>query len=303
MNAQLAESYAICADIARRASSSFYYTFYLLPRPQRRAMHALYAYLRRTDDLVDSDEPVAQRRAALEQWREHLAAALDHGALTEPSIWPALADTVRRYNIPHEYLWDVIAGVEQDLEPRHYATFEELEGYCYRVASVVGMACIHVWGFNDQRALAAATRCGIALQLTNILRDLAEDARVGRVYLPEQELARFDYSSRELLSGVVDRRYRELLQWQVARAERYYSQAAELSRYLPGRGRRVFGATFDTYHALLDEVRRRRGRSLDEPIRLAKWRRLRIVARWALPWARQVAPLLSAARPATATKL
>ena len=295
------QSYAACSEISRAAGSNFYYTFFLLPRSQRRAMHALYAYLRRTDDLADAPLPAAERRSALRDWRSQLAAALDDPNPSGELIWPALRDTVDRYEVPHDYLFNVIRGVEQDLEPRGYPSFRDLHEYCYRVASVVGLACIHIWGFNDRRALYVAEQCGIAFQLTNIIRDLVEDARAGRVYLPEDELAQFEYTRTDfrevMLAGAVDDRLRELVAWQMDRAESYYDRAAELPQFLHKSGRRIFGATFDTYHSLLSALRCRQDALFHERVRLPRWRRLQIVSRWFLPGSRRVKKLVAQPRP------
>ncbi len=155
---QLTASYSHCRRLARRSASSFYYSFWLLPRPQRSAMHALYAYLRQTDDWGDSAEPIEQRRAALAGWRRSLERALA-GEFDDP-LWPALADSVRRFHVPSELLFAVIDGVEMDLDRSRYQSFAELTEYCYHVASVVGLACIHIWGFRDPAALEPRASAG-----------------------------------------------------------------------------------------------------------------------------------------------
>ena len=184
---ELAQSYAFCRRLSRLRHSSFYASFWLLPRDKRPAMHALYAFMRYTDDLGDSSLPVARRRAALQCWRRSLDDALAgrfgaEGADGRPLL-PALADTVRRFAIPREHLHAVIDGQEMDLDAVRYETFAQLAGYCEKVASAVGLACIHVWGIRDDGALEPARKCGIAFQLTNILRDLREDC-AGRSICP-----------------------------------------------------------------------------------------------------------------------
>ena len=185
-------SYQFCAKIAQREARNFYHAFLLLPRDRRLAMCALYAFLRHTDDLADEPGTAEQKTAALEQWRGALDAALEGQALAWPGL-PAVADTVSRRSIPHEYLHAVIDGVSMDMQPRGFADFGELADYCYHVASVVGLCCIHIWGYRSDggRAERLAEGCGIALQLTNILRDIREDARNGRIYLPREEMDRF----------------------------------------------------------------------------------------------------------------
>src|SRR6266446_8273230 len=178
----LAESYAFCRHVARSRAKNFYYSFILLPREQRNAMCAVYAFMRYCDDL--SDEPGASLEP-LERWR----IALDHALAGQydghPTL-PAFHDTVRRYRIPPQYFHEMIDGVSSDLHPRRIRTFEELYRYCYQVASVVGLTTIHIFGFEDPRALELAEKCGIAFQLTNIIRDVKEDEELGRVYLPDE---------------------------------------------------------------------------------------------------------------------
>jgi phytoene synthase len=170
-----------------------------------------------------------------------------------------------------------------DLDEPSYETFADLELYCHRVAGVVGLACLHIWSFTDARALDLAKKCGLAFQLTNILRDLDEDATRGRIYLPREDLRHFNYSEADLRARVVDARFRQLMHFEIARAESYYNQSAELANYLQGGGRAMFGAMFETYAALLAEIKRRDGDVFGERIRLSSWRKMRIAAGWLLP--------------------
>jgi phytoene synthase len=278
---ELSASYAYCRRLARRSASSFYYSFWLLPRSQRTAMYALYAYLRQTDDLGDSTAPLDARRASLVRWRESLRRSL--AGRYDDALWPALADAVERFAVPPQLLFDAIDGVEMDLDQSRYQTFAELEGYCYRVASVVGLACIHIWGYRDAGALEPARQCGLAFQLTNILRDLKEDADRDRVYLPQEDLDRFGYSVEDLKRGVRDERFRSLMRFQIERAEDHYRRAAHLDEWLEPTGRRIFAAMLATYAALLAEIKRRDGDVLSTPVRLAWWRKLRIAGRGLMP--------------------
>src|SRR4051812_26269549 len=194
----LRSSYRFCCDLSRREARNFYYSFLLLPADRRRSMCALYAFLRHTDDLADEPGPADTKRSALDSWRLDL----DRSLAGHPDSWPglpALADTVRRHAIPPKHLNDVIDGCLMDLEPRPYATFDDLYAYCYRVASAVGLSCLHIWGYRSEsgRAEQLAEACGIALQLTNILRDVREDARSGRIYLPREDLDRFGVDPEE----------------------------------------------------------------------------------------------------------
>ncbi len=274
---ELEASYTHCERLARRKAKNFYLSFWLLPRDKRRAMSALYAFLRHTDDLVDDPRPLSVRRESLASWRESMERAL-LGSFDSP-IWPALVDTVARYRIPPEYLREVIRGVEMDLSDGRYETFDQLALYCYRVASVVGLSCIHIWGFRGREALEPAQHCGTAFQLTNILRDLKEDAQQGRFYLPREDLDRFGYTIDDLCRGVRDERLARLIRFEVERVESFYRLGAELERWLGEDGRRIFRTMTGIYHGLLDEIKRREGDVLDHRIRLSPWRKMAIAAR------------------------
>jgi phytoene synthase len=276
----LAQSYAVCEAIARRAASSFFPAFRLLPAPQRRAMYALYAFLRIADDI--SDEPAADgdKQRRLQAWREGLGHALT-GAYTH-AIYPALHDTIGHFAIPHQYFFDALDGVEMDVAPRTYVTFSDLEKYCYRVASVVGLACIHIWGFKGTRAPDYAVSAGIAFQLTNILRDLGEDAARGRVYLPSEDLERFGYAPDRLRRGECDEAFRALMQFEIARARRFYDHAWPLAPLLRPPGRAVFLVMARTYRALLDVMQQRDYDVFSSRIRVGRWRKL-LVALTAVP--------------------
>ena len=194
---EIDRSYEYCRCVARSRAKNFYYSFLLLTRQQRKAMCAIYAFMRRCDDL--SDEPGASRQA-LEQWRGELVQSLD-GRMAEHPLWPAFCHTVRRFGIPSEYFHEMIDGVVGDLEPRRFQTFAELYRYCYQVASVVGLTCIHIFGFDTKTALPLAEKCGVAFQLTNILRDIREDLERGRIYLPGEDLERFQVTEADLRMG------------------------------------------------------------------------------------------------------
>ena len=218
-------------------------------------MCALYAFFRHTDDLVDESSSPARKAEGLDAWRLELGAVLAGGKWEWPGF-PALADTVARYGIPENLLQDVIDGVAMDVHPRCFATFADLAEYCYHVASAVGLCCLHVWGYRSDggKAEQLAERCGIALQLTNIIRDVHEDARGGRIYLPAEDLARFGVAPAELSGiGPPGEGLRALLAFQAQRAFQYYEHARPLElmvapvgragaaddrRYLPGAARR-----------------------------------------------------------------
>ena len=276
MTAAVGDSYKYCQSLARRTGRNFYFSFLTLPRRMFRDMCVLYAYMRHTDDLGDSEErSMAERRSALASWRSSLDAALA-GETAQCPILPALADVTARHGIPSEYLHDVITGVESDLSPRSFQNFADLSRYCYQVAGAVGLCCIHIWGFRDERARERAIDCGTAFQLTNILRDLAEDARMGRVYLPQEELDRFGYSEIDLRNGVRDERFRELMRFQVARAHDYYARGAELHDYLSPAGRIILSTMFRIYSSLLQEIEKRDYDVFSRRVRVSSPRKLAI---------------------------
>ncbi len=192
------QSYAYSKRVARSRAKNFYYSFVLLSEQQRKAMCAIYAFMRHCDDL--SDEPGASGEA-LERWRAELSDALA-GRFSGHPVWPGFHHTVRRFGIPHQYFYEMIDGVVSDLEPHRFETFEQLYRYCYQVASVVGLTVIHIFGFDHRGALPLAEKCGVAFQLTNILRDIREDAARGRVYLPAEDLRRFGVTEDDLHAGV-----------------------------------------------------------------------------------------------------
>jgi phytoene synthase len=242
----LAASYTFCRDIARRRAKNFYYSFLLLDRSRRDAMCAVYAFMRYCDDL--SDEPGA-RREQMEAWRGDLVRALA-GSPPEHPLWPAFLDTVSRFRIPHVYFHEMIDGVSSDLEFHGMPDFETLYQYCYRVASVVGLTIIHIFGFSDPKALLLAEKCGIAFQLTNILRDIDEDARNGRVYLPAEDLRRFG------MDGTLkrDAGFLELMRFEAGRARRYYEESRPLIGMVEPGCRASLWALVEIYRRLLDRI-------------------------------------------------
>src|SRR4051794_9606804 len=250
-------SYRYCRNVARSRAKNFYYSFLLLERPQRDAMCAIYAFMRHCDDL--SDDPANSDRAKLREsialWRLELDRSLQ-GEPGENPIWPAFSDSVRRYAIPHRFFHEMIDGITSDLEPQTVQTWDELYRYCYQVASVVGLTVIHVFGFRSIRALLLAEKCGIAFQLTNILRDVREDAEMGRVYLPAEDLNRFGVTLDQLRSGTEDEKFRRLMGFEGSRARAYYKESASLESLIERKSRRSLWALRKIYLTLLDRLER-----------------------------------------------
>lgn len=251
----LDQSFAHCRRVAKTRARNFYYSFVLLSREQKDAMCAVYAFMRYADDISDEgDPPIEVRRKALIEWRAALTRALA-GDIGDDPILPAFQATVERYKIPHEYFFDLIDGVESDLDVQHYETFEQTYGYCYRVASVVGMTIIHIYGFEDERALELAEKCGIGFQLTNILRDIPEDAGMGRVYLPTEDLERFGITQVQLGSGDKPARFGEFMAFEWERARGYYEEAAPLLGMVRPASRPALWAMMAIYYGILLRIK------------------------------------------------
>ena len=221
-SSDLANDYRFCLEVTRRSASSFYYAFRLLPAERRNALYAVYAFCRAVDDAADEAD-LAEAPRLVAEWRRELERCY-HGVPLHP-VTVALAASLERFPIPEAALAEVIDGVEMDLVKRRYATFAELELYCRRVASAVGLASIEIFGYRNRATRDYAVDVGLALQLTNILRDLSEDAERDRIYLPAEDLAEFDYPAEDLLRGVYNRKFRELMQFECERARRYYRGA------------------------------------------------------------------------------
>jgi phytoene synthase len=250
-------SYRYCRHVARKRAKNFYYSFLLLQKPQRKAMCAIYAFMRHCDDL--SDDPANNDRSKLREsialWRLELDRALA-GEPGQDPIWPAFSDSVRRYAIPHRFFHEMIDGITSDLEPQTIQTWDDLYRYCYQVASVVGLTVIHIFGFRSIRALLLAEKCGIAFQLTNILRDVREDAGMGRVYLPAEDLSRFGVTADQLRSGHEDDNFRRLMGFEGSRARMYFEESAPLESLIDPKSRRSLWALRQIYLTLLARLER-----------------------------------------------
>jgi len=272
---ELERSHAYCRQVARSRARNFYYSFVLLSRPQRSAMCAIYAFMRYCDDL--SDEPGATR-SAIHRWRAELDEALE-GRFSHHPVWPAFQDAVKRYAIPREYFHAMIEGVASDLDPRRFQTFDELYRYCYQVASVVGLTVIHVFGFDSPAALPLAEKCGIAFQLTNILRDIREDLESGRVYLPGEDFRRFGVTEESLRAGNRDAAFLEMMRFEAARARSYYDESRPLLNLVHPKSRPSLAALIGIYSSLLTRIERSNFDVLARRIRLSALQKSWIVAR------------------------
>jgi 15-cis-phytoene synthase len=264
---QLAVAYSVCRGITRSAAKNFYYAFLVLPRPKRQALCAVYAFMRRCDDIADDATlSLNERRQKLSDWLDALHRA-QAGHPTDDAILLALTDTQRRYQIPDELLDQLAYGTAMDVpeeaepaapEPRgtvvHYRTFEDLRLYCYRVASVVGLVCIRVFGYRDASAEPLAERLGLAFQLTNIIRDVKEDAALGRVYLPEEDLTRFGIAPSELGSTSDPSRFQGLLAMEAARAREFYAAGDELIPLVDEDSQPALWVLMTIYRHLLEKM-------------------------------------------------
>ena len=263
-NEELDAAYAVCRAIARREAKNFYYAFVALPRPKRNAICAIYAFMRQADDLADDEAmPIEERRIRLDAWTAAWKATCAGGPTVDP-VFVAVRDATARYRIPAVLLNELIAGVTMDVDaaksgaPDTYATFNELYRYCYLVASVVGLVCIRIFGYSDPRAEKLAEETGVAFQLTNILRDVEEDAERKRVYLPLEDLAAHGVGFESVLlhkkgAGLAENE-RAILREIGRRAERYYASAQELMPLIDKESRPALWVLVAIYHALLKRI-------------------------------------------------
>ncbi len=268
MGPELIASYR-SAEAVARSRSNFYYSFVVLPAEKRRAFCAVYAFMRYCDDISDGDALLEDKRKLLRNWRSRLDSAYS-GDTAENPILPAFHDTVRNFSIPAEYFHWIIDGAEMDLNTHRYETFDSLYKYCFNVASAVGLVCIQIFGFGEECAKRYAEQCGIAFQLTNILRDIKEDAERGRIYIPAEDLEKFDYSAEELQQGVLDERFRKLMQFETERVREYYSAARKLLPLVERASKPALWAMIEIYQRILDRIVQRQFDVFRDPIHLAR---------------------------------
>jgi 15-cis-phytoene synthase len=250
---ELAASYEHCRNLTRVAARNFYYGFALLPAQKRDALCALYAFMRRADDISDSESNLQQKDQGLKAWRTALDQALK-GNYNGSQLLPAFHHTIEHYRIPPEYFHDLMRGTEMDLSVRSYDTFEDLSRYCYCVAGTVGLCCVHVFGFQDRKVLDLAPKLGIAFQLTNILRDVAEDFTMGRVYLPQNDLKQFGCTEQDLSSKVAGPAFVQLMRFEANRAWDLYEQGSELLSLVDSDSRAALWTLMRIYSGILAKI-------------------------------------------------
>jgi 15-cis-phytoene synthase len=294
--AQLTMAYSVCRGITRTNAKNFYYAFLVLPKRKRESLCAVYAFMRRCDDIADDPTlSIEERRYKLDAWLDALH-RVQQGEPSDDPILLALTDTQRRYTIPAGLLDELATGTAMDVDPEasgsenpvsatapvagltvQYQTFDDLKVYCYRVASVVGLVCIHIFGYRDPTAEALAEQCGLAFQLTNIIRDVKEDAAMGRVYLPQEDLAKFGLSAADLLSAPDPARFRPLLAMEADRAREYYQAGDQLSSYISEDSQPALWVLINTYRTLLEKIAERQYDVFSGKISLTVSEKLRIL--------------------------
>jgi phytoene synthase len=284
---QLVMAYSVCRGITRSAAKNFYYAFLVLPRRKREALCAVYAFMRRCDDIADdATMTVAERRQKLDSWLDALHRA-QQGQPTDDAILLALIDSQRRFTIPAGLLDELAHGTAMDIEEGapntgltvQYQTFEELRQYCYRVASVVGLVCIHIFGYRDPAAEPLAEQCGLAFQLTNIIRDVKEDAAMGRIYLPHEDLAKFGLSAEELLATPDPARFRPVLSLEADRARQFYASGDALIPYVSEDSQPALWVLVNIYRRLLEKIAEKQYDVFTERAALSRWEKLRILGK------------------------
>ena len=290
MNQQLNHAYAVCRGVARRSAKNFYYGFLVLPSEKRDAFCAVYAFMRHADDI--SDDPgltLDQKRQKLNDWLE-AAKEVFSGKPTDDPVLMALADAQTRFKIPPQLFEKLVYGTSLDLEIPQSAgapaivcrSFEELQRYCYFVACVVGLVCIRIFGYQDSKAELLAEDCGLAFQLTNIIRDVKEDANLGRIYLPEEDLTRFGVSPAQLVPENLNGNAAELksvLEFEAERARRYYDSAKWLMELIEEDSRAALWVLVEIYSRLLKKIAERNYDVFTERVQLSFWEKLKVLSR------------------------
>jgi phytoene synthase len=271
----------LSSQITRKSRSNFFFAFLALPRHRRDALYAVYAFCRTVDDIADLGTDAAAQRAGLARWRAEIARCYEGGAPEDP-VARQLVGAVRDFHLPRAALEAIVEGCEMDLAQTTYETAEDLYPYCYRVASAVGLCCIEIFGYTDPRAREYAVSLGMALQLTNIIRDVGADAAGGRVYVPQADLRRFGVTNDDLRAGRYGDAFVALMEHQAARARSFYAEARAAFPMVDARSLVPAEIMGRIYHALLAEIEARRFRVFDERVTLPARRKAAIALRcWA----------------------
>ena len=287
----LEAAYEACRTITRREAKNFYYAFLTLPVAKRRAIYAAYAFCRHCDDSVDEETSTDAKLKALAELQSNLDAT--YSGKADSPVFLALADVANRHDIPQDYFREVILGVESDLVKDRFQNFDELREYCYRVASVVGLICLQIFGYENDDAKEYAVDLGLAMQLTNIIRDVREDLDMGRVYLPQDEMERFGYSEDDLRNGVRNPAFLDLMKFQSERAREYFDRGFKLLPYLSRRSRACPAVLGALYSRVLDRIEASDYDVLDSRVSLSKAEKIRITAQ---TWIGSMLPLSSPLR-------
>ena len=260
-----------CQDKAAKSGSSFYYSFMFLPAEQRRAITALYAFCREVDDVVDECHDLSLAQTKLEWWRQEVGRI--YGGVPTHPVGHALKDVLQGFRLPQEQLLEIIDGMAMDLSQTRYLDFKGLQLYCYRVASVVGLLAAEIFGYQDRQTLKYAHDLGLAFQLTNIIRDVGEDAMLGRIYLPVSELQQFDVKAHEILKRQYSDRFTALMRFQAERAHRLYDEAFALLPDADRRAQKPGLMMASIYRTLLREIEHENFQVLHQRIRLTPLRK------------------------------
>lgn len=293
MSDQLSHAYAVCRGISRRAAKNFYYGFMVLPSEKRNALSAVYAFMRHADDI--SDEPGIDpqlKRQKLSEWLDSAKSVFD-GKATDDPVLMALGDAQKKFKISPELFEKLVYGTSLDLDiPSASAespailcnTFEDLKQYCYYVASVVGLVCIRIFGYQDAKAEFLAEDCGLAFQLTNIIRDIKEDASMGRIYIPAEDLTRSNLTAANFALGALQtptqvQQLRPALEYEADRARKYYESAKWLMELIDEDSRAALWVLVEIYSRLLQKIAARNYDVLTERVRLTLWEKLKVLSR------------------------
>jgi 15-cis-phytoene synthase len=292
-HSQLNHAYAVCRGVARRSAKNFYYGFLVLPSEKRNALCAVYAFMRHADDIADGPAmDVGLKRQKLDEWLES-AKQVFSGRPTDDPVLMALGDAQRRFKIPQDLFEKLVYGTGMDLDippasPDSPAvlcnTFDDLKQYCYYVASVVGLVCIHIFGYQDKKAEFLAEDCGLAFQLTNIIRDIKEDASMGRIYIPEEDMSRShlsaeNFSATAMADPAKAQQVRPALEYEAERARRYYESGKWLMELIEEDSRAALWVLVEIYSRLLNKIALRNYDVFTERVSLSTWEKLTVLAR------------------------